>query len=80
MNDRSNTSHSIPPRGMKPRRLALMASAAGLSMAVSLRFFGYLPFNLPAFDFVRPCGGGRQNTVGFADLVAKVEPPCTPWA
>ena len=75
MNDRSNTSHPNPSRGMKPRRLALLASAAGLSMAVlAAGPSGYLPFNLPAFASSAHAAEAAQNTAGFADLVTKVKP------
>ncbi len=75
MNDRLNTSHSTPPKVMKPRRLALLASAAGLSMAVlAAGPSGYLPFNLPAFTSSAHAAETAQNTAGFADLVAKVKP------
>ena len=75
MNNRSNTSHPNPSRGMKPRRLALLASAAGLSMAVlAAGPSGYLPFNLPAFASSAHAAEAAQNTAGFADLVTKVKP------
>ncbi len=75
MNDQLDTSHSIPRKVMKPRRLALLASAAGLSMAVLVAGpAGYLPFNLPVFASSAHAAEAAQNTAGFADLVAKVKP------
>ncbi len=75
MNDQSDTSHSIRPKVMKPRRLALLASAAGLSMAVlAAGPAGYLPFNLPALTSPAHAAEAARNTTGFADLVAKVKP------
>ncbi len=75
MNDQSDTSHSVRPKVMKPRRLALLASAAGLSLAVlAAGPAGYLPFNLPTLTSPAHAAEAAQNTAGFADLVAKVKP------
>jgi serine protease Do len=75
MNDQSDTSHSVRPKVMKPRRLALLASAAGLSLAVlAAGPSGYLPFNLPTLTSPAHAAEAAQNTAGFADLVAKVKP------
>jgi serine protease Do len=74
MNDQSNTSHPAPRRILKPRRLALLASVAGLSMAVlAIGPSGYLPFNIPALTSSAHAAEGVQNA-GFGDLVAKVKP------
>jgi len=75
MEDRSKTP-TTPRRILKPRRLALLASAAGLSMAILVGGpTGYLPLNIrgwtaPAHAADRPA----QSSAGFADLVAKVKP------
>jgi serine protease Do len=75
MNDQSNTSHPAPRKVLKPRRLALLASAAGLSMAVlAAGPGGYLPFNLPAWTSSAHAAETAQSTAGFADLVTKVKP------
>jgi serine protease Do len=73
MNDQSNTSH--PARKiLKPRRLALLASVAGLSMAVlAIGPSGYLPFSVPAMTSSAHAAETVQNA-GFGDLVAKVKP------
>jgi serine protease Do len=74
MNDRSNASHSTPRKVLKPRRLALLASVAGLSMAVlAIGPSGYLPFNIPALTSSAQAAETSQNA-GFGDLVAKVKP------
>jgi serine protease Do len=75
MNDQSNTSHPAPRKVLKPRRLVLLASVAGLSMAVlAAGPGGYLPLNLPAWTSSAHAAETAQNTAGFADLVAKVKP------
>ena len=74
MNDQSNTSHPAPRKILKPRRLALLASVAGLSMAVlAIGPSGYLPFNIPAVTSSAHAAETVQNA-GFGDLVAKVKP------
>ncbi|MGH9807013.1 MAG: trypsin-like peptidase domain-containing protein, partial [Terriglobia bacterium] len=74
MNDQSNTTRHAPRKILKPRRLALLASAAGLSMAVLLAGpGGYRPFNLPAFT-ASANAAEMQTPAGFGDLVAKVKP------
>jgi serine protease Do len=74
MNDQSNTSHPAPRKILKPRRLALLASVAGLSMAVlAIGPSGYLPFNIPALTSSAHAAETVQNA-GFGDLVAKVKP------
>ena len=74
MNDQSNASHSTPRKVLKPRRLALLASVAGLSMAVlAAGPGGYLPFNFPAWTSSAHAAETTQNA-GFGDLVAKVKP------
>src|SRR6202012_1575855 len=60
---------------LKPRRLALLASAAALSLAVlAAGPGGYLPFNLPAFTSSAQAAETSANAPGFADLVSKVKP------
>jgi len=74
MHDQSNTFHPAPRKILKPRRLALLASVAGLSMAVlAIGPSGYLPFNIPAVTSSAHAAETVQNA-GFGDLVAKVKP------
>jgi serine protease Do len=75
MDDRSNTSQPAPGKILKPRRLALLASIAGLSMAV-LVFGpgGHWPLGVPAWTASAHAAEPAPNTAGFADLVAKVKP------
>jgi serine protease Do len=73
MNDQSNTP-PVARRILKPRRLALLASAAALSLAVlSAAPSGYLPSSVPAL-ISSAHAEAAPNTAGFADLVAKVKP------
>ena len=75
MDDQSNTSHRAPRKFLKPRRLALLASVAGLSMAVLVIGPGdYRPLNLPAWIASARAAETAQAPQGFADLVAKVKP------
>ena len=75
MNDQSNIPPVAPRKILKPRRLALLASAAGLSMAVLVAGpGGYLPLNLPAWTASAHAAETAQAPAGFADLVAKVKP------
>jgi serine protease Do len=75
MNDRSNASQPTPRKILKPRRLALLASAAGLSLALlAAGPGGYLPLNLPAWTSAAHAAETTANAPGFADLVAKVKP------
>jgi serine protease Do len=74
MHDQS-TSQPTPRKFLKPRRLALLASAAGLSLAVlAAGPGGYLPFNLPALTSSAHAAEAAVNAPGFADLVARVKP------
>jgi serine protease Do len=76
MNDKTSTSQSNTPTVMRrkilrPRRLALLASVAGLSMAVlAAGPSGALP------EWIAPVHAAEaaQNPTGFADLVSKVKP------
>ena len=75
MHDQSNASHPTPRKILKPRRLALLASAAGLSLAVlAAGPGGYLPFNMPAWTSSAHAAETTPNAPGFADLVSKVKP------
>jgi serine protease Do len=75
MDDQSNTSLPPPRKILKPRRLALLASVAGLSMAVLvIGPGGYLPLGVPAWTASAHAAEPAQNAAGFADLVAKVKP------
>jgi serine protease Do len=75
MNDQSNASRPTLRKILKPRRVALLASAAGLSLALlAAGPGGYLPFNLPAFTSAAHAAETSPNAPGFADLVAKVKP------
>jgi serine protease Do len=75
MDDQSNTTHRAPRKILRPRRLALLASAAGLGIAVLVAGpGGYKPFNLPAWTASAQAAETAPNTAGFADLVAKVKP------
>ena len=75
MDNRSSTPHREQPKILKPRRLALLASAAGLSMAVLLVGPGsYRPLNLPSWISLAHAAEVGQNPAGFADLVARVKP------
>jgi len=75
--DQTNVPHQAPRRILRPRRLALLASVAGLSMAV-LAFGpgGHGSFNIPSLTSPAHAETTQnaQNVPGFADLVAKVKP------
>ena len=75
MNDQSNGPGHAPRKNLKPRRLALLASVAGLSMAVLvIGPGGYRPLNLPAWTASAHAAETAQAPAGFGDLVAKVKP------
>jgi serine protease Do len=66
-----NSSHA--PRRMRPRRLALLASVAGLSIAV----LGFGPLNhtlTTSWMSAAQAAEVAQAPVGFADIVSKVKP------
>ena len=74
MNDRSNT-NPTPRKILRPRRLALLASAAGLSLAVlAAGPSGHLPLNVPAWTSSAHAAEAASTNPGFGDLVAKVKP------
>jgi len=61
-------------RVLKPRRLALMASAAGLSAGLLIGG-GYLTHEVPALSSpAYAAEGSTPASAGFADLVTKVKP------
>ena len=71
MDDRSNT----PQRKiMKPRRLALLASAAALGMAVLMAGPSSKALDLSAWSSAAHAATAAQNNAGFGDLVEKVKP------
>jgi serine protease Do len=73
--NQDQSSQPTPRKFLKPRRLALLASAAALSLAVlAAGPGGYLPFNLPAFTSSAHAAETTANAPGFADLVSKVKP------
>jgi serine protease Do len=75
MHDRPNDSSRAPRKILKPRRLALLASAAVLGVAVLSGGPGsYLPFSLPALTSAAHATEAAPAAPGFADLVAKVKP------
>ena len=75
MNDRSNAPHSLSRKILRPRRLALLASVAGLSLAVLVVGPGsYRPVHLPAWTVSAHAAELSQSPAGFADLVTKVKP------
>ncbi len=76
MNDRPNAPHRVQQKTLRPRRLVLMASVAGISMAaVAVVSGSNRPLNLPA-GIISSAHASEvaQNATGFADLVAKVKP------
>jgi serine protease Do len=74
MNDQSNTNPTLR-KILRPRRLALLASAAGLSLAVlAAGPSGYLPLNIPAWTSSAHAAETTAANPGFGDLVAKVKP------
>ena len=73
MNDQSNTPSVAPPKILRPRRLALLASVAGLSLAVLAA--GPVANYLPAWTAsAHAAEATAQAPAGFADLVSKVKP------
>ena len=75
MNDQSNNSLASPRKIIRPRRLALLASVACLSLAVlAIGPGNYRPFNLPAWTASAHAAEATQAPAGFADLVSKVKP------
>jgi len=71
MNDQSNTPRPFPRNVLRPRRLALLAGAAGLSMAILAVGPGGYPSLHVSYAHAAEAA---QAPAGFADLVAKVKP------
>src|SRR6266404_5134092 len=75
MDDQSNNPDRAQRKILQPRRLALLASVAGLSLAVLvIGLGGYRPLNLPAWTASAHAAEAAQAPAGFADLVSKVRP------
>ncbi len=75
MNDQSNSPPVAPRKIFRPRRLALLASVAGVSMAVLFAApGGNRLLNLPAWTASAQAAEAAQAPAGFADLVTKVKP------
>src|ERR1700688_572468 len=72
MSDQSNTPPTAPRKIFRPRRLALLASVAGLGMAVLAA--GPVANYLPAWTASAHAAEAAQGPAGFADLVSKVKP------
>jgi serine protease Do len=72
----TQTNASPPARRKVPaaRRLTLLASVAGLGVAVMLGGAGYRSPTLPAWTSAAQAAETAQHPAGFADLVAKVKP------
>ena len=73
MSDQSNIPPTAPRKIFRPRRLALLASVAGLGMAVLAAgpVANYLPAWTASAHAAETTG---QGPAGFADLVGKVKP------
>src|ERR1700756_3937799 len=75
MDHQSDPQPPLPRKILKPRCLALLASVAGLSMAVLVVGpGGYRPLNLPAWTASAHAAEAAHAPTGFADLVSKVKP------
>jgi serine protease Do len=75
MNDRSNAPHPVLGKILRPRRLALLASVAGLSLAVlAIGPGSWRSLDLPAWTVAAHAAEIAQPPGGFADLVSKVKP------
>src|SRR5215470_4931026 len=68
-----NASRPAPRRALAARRLTLLASVAGLGIAVLVGGPGYRS-QLPAWTPTAQAAESIQHPAGFADLVAKVKP------
>jgi serine protease Do len=61
--------------GLSARRLTLLASAAGLAIAmVTAGPSSYDALNLPSWTSSAHAAGAVQSPAGFADVVTKVKP------
>jgi serine protease Do len=71
----SNSSGPERRKVLPARRLILLASVAGLGVAVLMAGpGGYRAFNFPAWTSSAQAADAVQTPAGFADLVAKVKP------
>src|ERR1700719_509598 len=69
--------HAAAPAGRKvltARRLTLLASVAGVGIAVLVGGPGYRSVDLPALTSSAQAAEAAQHPAGFADLVARVKP------
>src|SRR6266508_1164451 len=70
----SQSNNSMPARRvLSARRLVLLASTAGLGIAVLFAGPGHLP-NFPALGNAAAVAQTMQKPAGFADVVEKVKP------
>jgi len=71
-----NASRPAPRKVLGARRLTLLASVAGIGIAVLLGGPGYRSIAIPAWTPTAQAAESQtiQHPVGFADLVAKVKP------
>ena len=73
--NQSDRSKSGNRRGLSARRVTLLASAAGLAIAVVIAGpSSYRALSLPALTTSAHAAEGAQSPAGFADIVAKVKP------
>ncbi|MGH6728245.1 MAG: Do family serine endopeptidase [Pseudolabrys sp.] len=71
----TNSPHSAKPKSLSLRRLALLASVAGLGIAmVAVAPSSYGTLSLPSWTSVARAADAAMAPAGFADLVAKVKP------
>jgi serine protease Do len=71
----NNTSPSPHRKALGARRLTLLASVAGVGVAMLVAGpGGYLPMSFPAWTSSARAAESTQHPAGFADLVAKVKP------
>jgi serine protease Do len=70
----TDPSRPTPRMGLAARRLTLLASVAGIGIAVMLGGPGYRAPSLPPFTSTAQAAEATQHPAGFADLVAKVKP------
>jgi serine protease Do len=72
--NQNKPSRPAPGKVLAARRLTLVASVAGLGVAVLLGGPGYRAPTLPALTSPAYAAEAAQHPAGFADLVAKVKP------
>ena len=70
----TNASAPTGRKVLTARRLTLLASVAGVGIAVLLGGPGYRSVDLPAFTASAQAAETAQHPTGFADLVARVKP------